>query len=266
MYPVPAGLRGREDPNRLGARLRRHVGVRGSEPPLRRPVRDPVASCRSRGDRLGALLRSLPDRLDPARGSCSRSAPSHARTAIWAASPATSSRWPRSCLTVVPVVAYFALLLADESERSAVRATIFGRSRSGTGRGPSSLAAGMPGRPRDCDRRGGLRRVSRTPPPTARAGSSTDTSRLLLDARVRRRRRGVHLGARDDRHAEHPRSLLDRLFGTAVLDALEATAPRPGPWGALDAFDTSHRSLLGRAHRKLPAQMPSPADPKARRT
>jgi hypothetical protein len=35
------------------------------------------------------------------------------------------------------------------------------------------------------------------------------------------------------------RSLVDRVFGTAVLDELEATAPRMGPWGPLDAFDTS---------------------------
>jgi uncharacterized RDD family membrane protein YckC len=35
------------------------------------------------------------------------------------------------------------------------------------------------------------------------------------------------------------RSLFDRLFGTAVLHELEAVAPRMGPWGPLDAFDTS---------------------------
>jgi hypothetical protein len=35
------------------------------------------------------------------------------------------------------------------------------------------------------------------------------------------------------------RSLLDRLFRTATLDELEAVAPRMGPWGPLDAFDTS---------------------------
>jgi uncharacterized RDD family membrane protein YckC len=35
------------------------------------------------------------------------------------------------------------------------------------------------------------------------------------------------------------RSLFDRVFGTAVLDELEATAPRMGPWGPLDAFDTA---------------------------
>jgi hypothetical protein len=35
------------------------------------------------------------------------------------------------------------------------------------------------------------------------------------------------------------RSLFDRLFGTATLDELEAVAPRMGPWGPIDAFDTS---------------------------
>jgi hypothetical protein len=37
------------------------------------------------------------------------------------------------------------------------------------------------------------------------------------------------------------RSLFDRLFGTAAVDNLEATTPRLGPWGPLDAFDTSYR-------------------------
>jgi uncharacterized RDD family membrane protein YckC len=37
------------------------------------------------------------------------------------------------------------------------------------------------------------------------------------------------------------RSLVDRLFGTAVLDDLEAVAPRMGPWGPLDEFDLSRR-------------------------
>lgn len=37
------------------------------------------------------------------------------------------------------------------------------------------------------------------------------------------------------------RSLVDRLFRTAVLDDLEAVAPRMGPWGPVDAFDLSNR-------------------------
>ena len=42
------------------------------------------------------------------------------------------------------------------------------------------------------------------------------------------------------------RSLLDRLFGTAVLDELEATEPHLGPWGPVDAFDTSNRRVRAR--------------------
>lgn len=37
------------------------------------------------------------------------------------------------------------------------------------------------------------------------------------------------------------RSVYDRLLGTAAVDELEATSPHFGPWGPLDAFDTSHR-------------------------
>ncbi len=37
------------------------------------------------------------------------------------------------------------------------------------------------------------------------------------------------------------RSLFDRLFGTAVIDDLEAVTPRMGPWGPLDTFDLSSR-------------------------
>lgn len=44
------------------------------------------------------------------------------------------------------------------------------------------------------------------------------------------------------------RSVLDRLFGTAVLGELEAVAPRMGPWGPLDVFDTSNRRVLSGKH------------------
>jgi uncharacterized RDD family membrane protein YckC len=42
------------------------------------------------------------------------------------------------------------------------------------------------------------------------------------------------------------RSLLDRIFGTAVLDELEPTEPHLGPWGPVDAFDTSNRRVRAR--------------------
>jgi uncharacterized RDD family membrane protein YckC len=46
------------------------------------------------------------------------------------------------------------------------------------------------------------------------------------------------------------RSLFDRLFGTAVVDDLEAVVPIIGPWGPLNVFDTSHevRSPAQRSH------------------
>ena len=44
------------------------------------------------------------------------------------------------------------------------------------------------------------------------------------------------------------RSLLDRLFGTAVIDDLEAVTPRMGPWGPLDTFDLSSRQRSTARH------------------
>jgi uncharacterized RDD family membrane protein YckC len=37
------------------------------------------------------------------------------------------------------------------------------------------------------------------------------------------------------------RSILDRVFGTAVLDDLELVTPRIGPWGRIDEFDLSRQ-------------------------
>jgi RDD family len=42
------------------------------------------------------------------------------------------------------------------------------------------------------------------------------------------------------------RSLLDRIFGSAVVDELEPTKPHLGPWGPVDAFDTSNRRVRAR--------------------
>lgn len=42
------------------------------------------------------------------------------------------------------------------------------------------------------------------------------------------------------------RSILDRVFGTAVLDELEPTKPTRGPWGPVDAFDTSNQRVRAR--------------------
>jgi hypothetical protein len=38
------------------------------------------------------------------------------------------------------------------------------------------------------------------------------------------------------------RNLFDRLFGTAVVDELEAVAPQMGPWGPLNRFDLSYKA------------------------
>jgi hypothetical protein len=43
------------------------------------------------------------------------------------------------------------------------------------------------------------------------------------------------------------RSAVDRLFGTAVIDNLEAVKPQLGPWGPLDSFDLSARAESGEA-------------------
>jgi uncharacterized RDD family membrane protein YckC len=141
-------------------------------------------------------------------------------------------------LTVVPVVAYFAFLLPT-SQTLGMRATDLRTVSIRTGRGPSYLVAG-------------IRAVLATVMAAAIYAvyvNSTDygtsreldsTSRSLLDASYVIAGVAV-LSALVMIVTPTRRSLLDRLFGTAVLDDLEATAPRSGPWGALDSFDTAHR-------------------------
>jgi hypothetical protein len=36
------------------------------------------------------------------------------------------------------------------------------------------------------------------------------------------------------------RNALDRVFGTALIDTLQAVSPVLGPWGPLDTFDLVH--------------------------
>jgi uncharacterized RDD family membrane protein YckC len=141
-------------------------------------------------------------------------------------------------LTIVPVVGYFALLLPT-SQTLGMRATDLRAVSIRTGRGVSYLAAG-------------IRAVLATVIAAAvyavylnstkygTSGSLDETSKFLLNLSY------VVAGAACISAlamivTPTRRSLLDRLFGTAVLDDLESTAPRSGPWGALDAFDTSHR-------------------------
>ena len=47
------------------------------------------------------------------------------------------------------------------------------------------------------------------------------------------------------------RNLADRIFGTAVVDELEAVAPQLGPWGPLNRFDLSY--AVRKRRRSLPA-------------
>jgi uncharacterized RDD family membrane protein YckC len=140
--------------------------------------------------------------------------------------------------TVVPVVAYFALLWPT-SQTFGMRATDLRTVSIRTGRGPSYLAAGI---------RAVLATVIAAAVYAVYLNSTDygtsreldDTSKFLLDiaygiAAVGGISALVMLVTRTRR------SLLDRLFGTVVLDDLEPTAPRSGPWGTLDAFDTAHR-------------------------
>ena len=141
-------------------------------------------------------------------------------------------------LTVVPVVAYFALLWPT-SQTFGMRATDLRTVSIRTGRGPSYLVAG-------------IRAVFATVIAAAvyavylnstDYGTSReldDTSRFLLDAAYIVAGVGF-ISALVMLVTPTRRSLLDRLFGTAVLDDLEAIVPRSGPWGALDSFDTAYR-------------------------
>jgi hypothetical protein len=143
-------------------------------------------------------------------------------------------------LTVAPVVAYFAFLLPT-SQTFGMRATDLRAVSIRTGRGPSYLAAG-------------IRAVLATVIAAAvyavylnstaygTSGELDSTSRFLLDvAYVVAGVGGISALAMIVTPTR--RSLVDRLFGTAVLDDLEAADPRPGPWGPLDAFDTSNRRV-----------------------
>jgi uncharacterized RDD family membrane protein YckC len=138
-------------------------------------------------------------------------------------------------LTVVPVIAYFALLLPT-SQTLGMNALELRVVSTKTGRAPSYAAATLRGL------------VA-----TAMAASfyvtylvatgfdrrelDTTSSRILVAAHV-----FVVLGGASALAmmlTPRFRSLLDRVFGTAVIDDLEAVTPRMGPWGPVDTFDLS---------------------------
>lgn len=141
-------------------------------------------------------------------------------------------------LTVVPVVAYWAILLPT-SQTYGMRWTDIRLVSMRTGRGPSYAVAFI---------RAALTTVMGAAFYAVYLNSTAfdkgdqldSTSLLLLDiAWVL-----VGLGCASAvlmLVTPTSRSLFDRIFRTAVVDELEATTPRLGPWGPLDAFDTSYR-------------------------
>jgi uncharacterized RDD family membrane protein YckC len=139
-------------------------------------------------------------------------------------------------LTVVPVVAYWVILLPT-SQTFGMRATGTRIVSVQTGRGPAYRAALV---------RGAISTVMAaafyavySDVTAFDKGEELDsTSQLLLDGSYVLVALGC-LSALTMLVTPERRSLVDRVVGTAVLDELEATAPRMGPWGPLDAFDTS---------------------------
>jgi uncharacterized RDD family membrane protein YckC len=139
-------------------------------------------------------------------------------------------------LTVVPIVAYWVVLLPT-SQTFGMRATGTRIVSVMTGRGPAYRLALM---------RGAISTVLAAAFYAVYSnvtafdkGEELDsTSQLLLDGSYVLVGIGC-LSALVMLVTPERRSLVDRVFGTAVLDELEATAPRMGPWGPLDAFDTS---------------------------
>jgi uncharacterized RDD family membrane protein YckC len=141
-------------------------------------------------------------------------------------------------LTVVPVVAYFGLLLPT-SQTYGMRALELHVVSTKTGSAPSYLAATIRGVIATA--------VAASFYVTYQVATSFDKGREL-DATSSRLLDGAHVlvivgsaSALLMMLTPTRRSLIDRLFGTAVIDELEAVAPRMGPWGPLDTFDLSAR-------------------------
>lgn len=141
-------------------------------------------------------------------------------------------------LTVVPVVAYFGLLLPT-SQTFGMRALELHVVSTKTGRAPSYTAATIRGVVATA--------VAASFYVTYQVGSSFERPRNL-DAASVYALHAAHviavvggISALTMLLTPTRRSLVDRMFGTAVLDELEAVAPRMGPWGPLDTFDLSSR-------------------------
>ena len=139
-------------------------------------------------------------------------------------------------LTVVPVVAYWVVLLPT-SQTYGMRVTGTRIVSVGTGRGlgyRSTLVRGAI----STAMAGAFYAVYSNLTAFDKGEELDSTSQLLLDGSYVLVGLGC-LSALVMVVTRERRSLVDRVFGTAVLDELEATAPRMGPWGPLDAFDTS---------------------------
>lgn len=143
-------------------------------------------------------------------------------------------------LIVVPVVAYWALLLPT-SQTYGMRVMDIRRVSVRTGRGPSYLVAVVRGAIATV-MAGAFYAVYLNSTAFDRGEQLDSTSQLLLDISWVIFGAGC-ISAVAILVTPTRRSLIDRVFGTAVLDELEATVPHMGPWGPLDAFDTSNRQV-----------------------
>ena len=153
-------------------------------------------------------------------------------------------------LTAVPAVVYFALLLPT-SHTLGMRARDVRIVSLRTGRAPGRIASAL--------RAAGATSVAAALYVLLFYWTSFETighldtaSRLALDA-------AYVLGAAAGVSAvgmivtPTHRNAFDRLFGTAVLDRIEAVSPVMGPWGPLDSFDLAHERRSSRSL-SLPAR------------
>jgi uncharacterized RDD family membrane protein YckC len=142
-------------------------------------------------------------------------------------------------LTVAPAVAYFALLLPT-SHTLGMRALDVRVVSTRTGRAPTYLPAV-------------LRSIAATVVATSVYATYLVATAFEgpgdLDSASSYALHAAHVGAAVGGLSAlamiitpSHRSILDRLFGTAVVDELEAVTPRMEPWGPLEAFHLSSRS------------------------
>jgi RDD family len=140
-------------------------------------------------------------------------------------------------LTVVPAIAYFAFLLPS-SHTLGMRARDIRMISLRTGRAPSYVVAAV--------------RAVLTVAVAAsvyvlvqRATSVQDKGHLDHSSWIALQvayvlAAGAGLSALLTSLTPSHRNLFDRLFGTAVVDELEAVVPQMGPWGPLNSFDLSY--------------------------